>query len=72
MVSTGSARSRNKYMYIKENINQILGIKENISHRIELGVGDIKCLMWECAVYDQNLHKVHDKSFQGCTIYQPA
>ena len=59
-------------MYIKEINNQILGIKENISHRIELGVGDIKCLMRESAVYDQHRNKDHDKSFQGCTIYQPA
>ena len=52
-------------MYIKANHDQILDIKEIIAHQIELGVGDIKCLMWNCAVYDQNLHKIVDKSFQG-------
>ena len=32
--------------------------------------GDIKCLMGLCCLSDQNLHKVHDKSIQGCIFYQ--
>ena len=44
-------------------------VNGNISHRIELGVGDIKC-RWVCAVYNQSLHKIIDKSFQRCIFYQ--
>ena len=70
-ISSQDLRSRYKKMYIKANHDQILDIKEIIAHRIELGVGDIKCLMWDCAVYDQNLHKIIDKYFQRC-IFLPT
>ena len=46
----GSAESRNKYMYIKEIINQILGINSINAHRKEFGVGEYQCLMDLCSL----------------------
>ena len=42
--------SRNKYMYIKEIINQILGINSINAHRKEFGVGEYQCLMGLCSL----------------------
>ena len=53
-------------MYIKANHWSDSWHKNSIElTKIDFGVRGYQCLTWECAVYDQNLHKGHSQSFQG-------
>ena len=58
-------RADNQKLYIKSNVDQILDIKEDIAHQIELGVGDIKCLERECASINQTYTKSNDNLSRG-------
>ena len=46
--------------------------RDHLLTKIELGVREYQCQMWDCEVQLPNLHKVHDISFQRCIFYQPA
>ena len=65
---TRSAQADNQKMYIKSIVDQILDIIETLTHQIELGVGDTKCLARECASINQANTKSITKLSRGAFL----